>query len=220
MEQPIEDVIKQINEYPTDGVEWVKHRTIPELEIELTYPHRIRYLKTYTKEPYIMIRRICKSTNDYLTLGMNVGGKCFSTAQHILIAKHFLTKPSDAHYVITHINGCNYDNHIDNLKYVPLDNVSRRNRFRVSFKGKQATWINDLPDGSIEVNAIGDTQLLPQTFYLANNIYYQKYVNHDGNIKYRLMNPVHVVKEGRTPIDVYYFRNINGKQLQVNIANL
>lgn len=50
--------------------------------------------------------------------GYRISINCKEYAVHQLVMKYFGPKPPDDSYVITHINGNNYDNRIENLKWI------------------------------------------------------------------------------------------------------
>jgi hypothetical protein len=207
----LDEAIAYINAYPTEDSVWVQHRTIPNIEIELTYPHRLRYLKHYRDgSARWHIRKLCRAC------GIIVTGRSDNTNTtqrlHIIVAQHFVPNPENRR-IVRFVNGCRHDCHISNLEWCTMEERAAHRAIPSSFKGRRTQWLDVLPAEYEPLTEIGGHQLLAGTFYRIGDEYARKYSTND-EVRYRLI-PVLSRRQGTVTTHHRYFRNADKVQIQV-----
>jgi hypothetical protein len=207
----LDEAIRYINTYPTEASEWVQHNTMPNIQIETTYPHRLRYLKRYRDESTRWhIRRVCKAG------GVVVTGRSDDTNTtqriHMIIALHFVPNPENKQFV-EFVNGCRHDCHIDNLVWRTTEERTMRRAIPARFKGQRTEWLDVLPAEYEPLTEIGGHQLLAGAFYRIGDQFAQKYSTND-EVRYRII-PILSRSRGAVTTHHRYFRNADNVQIQI-----
>jgi hypothetical protein len=207
----LDEAVRYINAYPTEASEWVQHRTMPNIQIETTYPHRLRYLKHYRDESTRWhIRRLCKVG------GIIVPGRSDDTDTtqrlHIIIAQHFVPNPENKQFV-EFVNGCRHDCHIENLVWKTMEERATHRAIPTRFKGQRTQWLDVLPADYQPLTELNGHQLLADTFYRIGDEFAQKYSTND-EVRYRII-PILTRRRGTATTRHRYFRNADNVQIQI-----
>ncbi len=91
------------------------------------------------------------SVKGFQTANIKINGKYKSCLVHKIVAENFLTKPSEKHTYVTHIDGNVSNNHVSNLKWITkeenyqkvLEHLGAANRNRI---GKFAPYAKLTPE--------------------------------------------------------------------------
>jgi hypothetical protein len=116
---------------------WEELKMNHNYEINTAYPFRVRKKGC---------KRLIKEFNRHDSyVGLMLGNKIFY--KHILVARQWIPNPNN-YTEIDHINRHPSDNHLSNLRWVTR---SQNLLNRGGFKGHKYEYVDELPDGSIEV---------------------------------------------------------------------
>jgi hypothetical protein len=207
----LDEAVAHINAYPTEASQWVQHRTMPAIQIETTWPHRLRYLKHYRDESTRWhVRRVCKAGGVIVT-GRSEGTNT-TQRMHMIVALHFVANPEAKQYV-EFVNKCRYDYRPDNLVWRSIDERTTHRAIPATFKGRRTQWLDVLPADYEPLTEIGGHQLLAGAFYRIGDQFAQKYGTND-EVRYRI---VPVLSRRRGTVTTYhrYFRNSQNVQVQI-----
>ena len=141
-------------------------------EIHTEYPYLIR------KKSNQRIVSEWHNGNGYIRICLNR----IKYYKHVLVAKQFIPNPDNLPQV-DHINNDRSDYHIENLRWCD-NSINQRNR--LSTRGIEYEWIDELPDDAIEVSDYNN--------HLFEDYYYSESLDRfmfDNGIKIRLLHINH-----------------------------
>jgi hypothetical protein len=131
----LDETIAYINAYPTEASQWLQHRTMPAVQIELTYPHRLRYERRYRDgSTRLHISKVCKF-GGALVMGRSDGTN-MTQRMHMIVASHFVANPEDKPFV-GFVNGCRHDCHFDNLVWQTMEERTMHRAIPATSKGRR-----------------------------------------------------------------------------------
>jgi hypothetical protein len=207
----LDAAITHINAYSTEASQWVQHNTMPAVQIETTYPHRLRYLKRYRDGTSRWhVRKVCKAGGVIVT-GRSEGTNT-TQRMHMIIASHFVPNPLDKQFV-GFVNGCQHDCRIENLVWRTMEERTMHRAIPATFKGGRTQWLDVLPAAYEPLTELNGHQLLAGAFYRIGDQFAQRYSTND-EVRYRTI-PILSRRRGTVTTYHRYLRNADNVQVQI-----
>jgi hypothetical protein len=187
-------------------VAWVPLLEHDGYEIETTFPHRIRYQKRTKSGIRWVQRSMCDGGNNFISVCCKTGSAT-PERHHLLVMRQFVENPHNFTH-IEHINKCNYDNNISNMRWCESITFERTYK-RKTQKGVVQTYFDELPPFT---ELITDPRVKSNTFYKSPFEFYE-YFNTGKECGYRIVSELCGRSKG------YYFKSVEGRQLWIGSEN-